>query len=108
MNIKLNKARLEALHVIVGAALHTFPPISMSDKLLYEIVDKINDRMRDKIRKATYNNQVGWGLKLNSVEAKAYYVWFNAISDRVQLAEHYRYESIIARDIVNLIDKEYG
>lgn len=108
MNIKLTKDRLEALHVIVQAALQTFTPVSMSDKLLYELVDKINDRMRDKIRKANYNNQIGWGLKLNSVDAKAFYVWYTAIESRVQIAEHYRYEAIIARDVINKIDKEYG
>lgn len=80
----------------------------MAEKLLHELVDKVNDRIRAKIKKAQYDNRQGYNLKLNSVDAKALYCWYRHIELSVNESGHYTYEMIVANDIIHLIDKEYA
>jgi hypothetical protein len=108
MNIKLTKERLEALHVLLNAALHIFRPTTMSDMLLNEIVDKVNDRIASKLRKSAYDNRVGYGLKLNSVDARALYIWYQRNMRQVELSENFHYESIVANEVMNQIERQYG
>ncbi|WP_143960258.1 hypothetical protein [Litoribacter populi] len=106
MNFKLNRTQLEGIHYLLTAALRMHQPTNMADSLLTELVDGVNDRIRAKIKKAEFNNKTGFSLKLNSKEAKALYCWFNQIEQ--SMGEHYQYECIITRQIVNDIDKEYA
>lgn len=108
MTIKLKKNQLEALHTLLTAALILTPPKDMAGSLLHELVDGINDRIRSKLKKAQYDNRVGYGLKLKSIDAKALYVWYLHIEAGLKESNHYQYECIIARNIVNQIDKEYA
>jgi hypothetical protein len=104
----MTQRRLEALHTLLTAALKTFQPSDMPEKLLYELVDKINDRIRAKLKKNQYDNRVGNSLKLNSVDAKALYCWYRHIELGMNETGHYTYEMIVAKDVIHLIDKEYA
>ncbi|AEL23874.1 hypothetical protein Cycma_0089 [Cyclobacterium marinum DSM 745] len=104
----MTQRRLEALHILLTAALKTFLPADIPEKLLYELVDKLNDRIRAKMKKSLYDNRQGYSLKLNSVEAKALYCWYRHIELSMKEAGHYTYEMIVANDIIHLIDKEYA
>lgn len=80
----------------------------MASKLLYEIVDGINDKMAKKLKKLAYGTEGGFSLTLTSIEAKALFCWLGHIDESGELTESYKYESIVAREVVAQIDHEYA
>lgn len=108
MTIKLNKRQLEALHTLIGAALNMIRPQNIADSLVHELVDGINDRIRAKLKKSEYDSRTGYSLKLKSIDAKALHVWYLNIESRINEGNAYHYESLVAREVIHQIDKEYA
>ncbi len=107
MNIKLTAPQLEGIHLLINMALNIYKPDNIGESLLHEIVDKVNDKIRLKLKRKQFDNKVGNNLTLTSVEAKAFYVWYNQICAQIH-EEHYQYERIVATQIINQIDRVYA
>ncbi|MFD2961337.1 MULTISPECIES: helix-turn-helix domain-containing protein [Olivibacter] len=107
MTIKLNIDQLEGVTLLVTAALNAYKPDNLGESLLYEIVDKVNDRLKAKIKKRQFENRVGTSITLSSIEAKAFHCWYNQIVTIFQ-EDSYRYERSVAASILNQIDKVYA
>ncbi|MDM8176870.1 helix-turn-helix domain-containing protein [Olivibacter sp. 47] len=107
MTVKLNINQLEGVTLLVTAALNAYKPDNLGESLLYEIVDKVNDRLKAKIKKRQFENRVGTSITLSSIEAKAFHCWYNQIVTIFQ-EDSYRYERTVANAILNQIDKVYA
>jgi hypothetical protein len=108
MRLKLTKTQLEGLHLILTQSLNRTEPDNIPDALIHELVDKLNERVRSRVRKAMGTSQNGYGLTLNSVEAKALYCWWMRVQDDEYWPMHYRYESIVMNKVAHDIDREYA
>jgi len=106
MKVKLTQTQLEGLHILLNVALKTNPPIDMASKLLFEIVDGINDKIAAKMKKLQRNPAAGYGLSLTSIESKGLYCWLGKIDARI--AEDYQYETLVANNVVAQIDQVYA
>jgi hypothetical protein len=82
-------------------------PYDIPSKLLHEIVDGINDRLGAGIKKATTRGKIEHSLNLTNVEAMALHCWYHQL-ELPEDQENYRYETIIARQIVAQIDQEFA
>lgn len=106
MKIKLTKTQLEGTHNLLRVMLRETRPETMADKLVYEIVDGISDKIAKKLKKLQYENNGGYGLSLTSIEAKALYCW---MLNQLHLYEsNYHYEAIVGLGIMGDIDQEYA
>lgn len=108
MKVKLSKNQLEGFHTLLNVALKLNKPYDMASKLLFEIVDGINDKIARKLKKLTYGSEGGYSLSLTSIEAKALFCWIGHIDESGELSESYKYESIVSREVVAQIDREYA
>lgn len=107
MTIKLSHAQFVNVHNMLSDVLDTYQPANIAEKLLHEIVDGINEKMRKRIKKMQFGNKAGTTLKLTSIEAKAFYTWYMQLS--VEVPANYVYECVaIDSQIINPIDKEYA
>lgn len=107
MTIKLSKGQFEHVHAMLTDVLDTYRPANIAEKLLHEIVDGINEKMRKRLKNLQFGNKAGTTLKLTSIEAKAFYTWYMQLS--VDVPTHYVYECVaIDSQIINPIDKEYA
>jgi hypothetical protein len=106
MKIKLTKNQLEGINTLIKVMLSQTTPYEMPDKLLYEIVDGISDKISKKLKKLQYETAGGYGLSLTSIEAKALYCWLTNLCHLYEPAYHY--ESLVATSIVGEIDQEYA
>lgn len=107
MTIKLTSPQLEGIHLLMNTVLNLYKPENVAESLLHEIVDKINDKIRQKLKRKQFDNKVGNNLKLTSVEAKAFYVWYQQTACIVR-GNEYQYERIVAMQIINQIDRAYA
>jgi fatty acid/phospholipid biosynthesis enzyme len=106
MKIKLTKTQLEGIHTLIRVMLRDAACEEMADKLLYEIVDGISDKITKRMKKLQYENNGGYGLSLSSIEAKALYCW---LTNQIHIYDAaYQYESIVATGIIGEIDQEYA
>lgn len=92
----------------MNVALKMNEPYDMPSKLLFEIVDGINDKLAKKLKKLAYGTEGGFALSLTSIESKALYCWLSHIDESGELTETYQYESIVAREVVAQIDQVYA
>lgn len=108
MTIKLSAQQFEHLHAMLTDVLDAYQPSNIPEKLLHEIVDGINEKMRKRIKKMHFGNRrAGTTLKLTSIEAKAFYTWYMQLS--IDVPANYVYECIaIDSQFINPIDKEYA
>lgn len=106
MRIKLTKTQLEGIHNLLKVMLREVECEEMADKLLYEIVDGISDKITKKLKKLQYNTEGGYSLSLTSIEAKALFCW---LTNQIHFYdEAYQYETIVATGIIGEIDQEYA
>jgi hypothetical protein len=106
MKIKLTKTQLEGIHTLIKVMLSQTKPYEMADKLVFEIVDGISDKITRKMKKLQYEPTVGYGLSLTSIEAKALYCWLTNLCHLYD--NDYQYESMVATTVVGEIDQEYA
>lgn len=105
MKIKLTRAQLEGLYLLITTGLENTAPEGVAAKLMYVLVDKLNERIRTKLRKLDNGSTCGYSLSLNEVEAMAFYCWYrNVCEELVGL----QYERLVAQQCVNEIDREYA
>lgn len=107
MTIKLSAQQYESVHYLLTQALEAYRPSNIAEKLLHEIVDGINEKMRKRMKRRQFDNRAGNTLKLTSVEAKGFYTWYMQIAAYV--GDNYTYERIaIDSQFITPIDKEYA
>lgn len=106
MTIKLTHNQLEGLQLLVAVILDFTEPDNMAESLLFELMHKINDRMIAQLKRKQFNNRTGSSLRLNSIESKAFWCWYNQVGTIVP--HNYHYERIVATDVINQIDKVYA
>lgn len=107
MTIKLTHNQLEGLQLLVQSILNITDPENMAESLLFELMHKINDRMIAKLKRKMFDNRTGSNLRLNSIESKAFYCWYNQIGALVK-EDQYTYERNVATNVINQIDKVYA
>lgn len=108
MTIKLNLQQLEHVHYLLTEVLEQRRPADIAEKLLHEIVDKINERMRTRIRSRQNGSIAGTTFKLSPIEAMGFYTWYLQIG-AAYFPDQYLYErNAIDSEIMNKIDREYA
>ena len=106
MKVKLNRQKLEAFNNLLTWLLVAYDCTNMADKLLFEIVDVINDKLTIKLKKISRDNKVTSNVKLTNIEAKALYVWYVQLAAIVGNGQ-YVYEKCIVDGIVRDIEQQY-
>jgi|GEM_PF-1928172 len=107
MTIKLNQNQLEGLFILTEYLLNEHKYDNMGESLLYEIVFKIKEKIRSKLSRKQFDNRAGNSLSLTSIEAKAFYVWYNQ-NAIIATEENWTYERIVGTEVINQIDKTYA
>lgn len=104
MNVKLSlsKNQLEAIHMLVKDGRKRNTPFNVPDSLLDDLMDKLQERLRNKIKKLTTDRKK-LKLTLTSVEAKAFYCWYQNI--QTDMEPNYQYEVIVCDQVYREIDK---
>jgi hypothetical protein len=106
MKIKLTQNQVSGFHILLSHALKLNQPTDMASKLLFEIVDGINDKLSRKLKKLERSNAGGYSLALTSIESKALFCWLTQIEGEFE--EDYQYECLVARNVVMQIDQVYA
>jgi hypothetical protein len=107
MKLKLTKSQMNGLHLLISVLLD-YDSKSLLILLLQELVEKINERLRNKIRKAENSEKLEHSFSLNSIEAKAFYCWYYNMRESLTWSESLHYERGVADHIFNQIDKEHA
>lgn len=106
MKLNLNRNQLEGLHLLLTESLRYIKPIVIADKLIHELVDRLNERLRVKMHRVINYGNTSYSIKLNTIEAYALYVYCQSLPDDIK--SMYVYESNTAHRIVMELDKEYA
>ena len=108
MKLKLTFQQLQALHLMVAMLLDTYDsPRKMAEKLVYEIVCNIEVKTGSKVHAIERGSTTTSSVKLTTLEAKAFYIWYLALIALVP-ADSYQYERIVCDRIINEIDKVFS
>lgn len=107
MTIKLTNNQLEGIYILTRYMLDNYAPENIGESLLHEIVFKINEKIRAKLGRKQFDNKTGSNLTLTSIEAKAFYVWFNQNDGHIPEGT-WSYELIVGTNVINQIDKVYA
>lgn len=100
MKIKLNRAQLEGVELLLRVLLNDNKPSNMAERLVYEIVFKLYQKIRAKAEVIGCPRS-GYGLSLTSQEAMAYYIYYqNVVIDTTA----YTYEALQMQRVFNEID----
>ena len=106
MQLKLSKTQLEGFYLLVSEGLKEYPPLDVPEQLVWELMDKLNERLRLKVKKIKSNAKNDMVMTLNKVEACTFYCWYQAIRDNMETT--YQYGVIVTDKIYHQIDKEYA
>lgn len=104
MKLNLKRNELEGLHLLLTESLQFIKPVTIADKLVHELADSLNERIRKKMHRIQYYGNTNYGIKLNSIEAYALYVYCQHLDQSIK--EMYAYESMVAHRVVMAIDQE--
>lgn len=104
VKLTLNKAQLEGWYLLLTDGMERNPPASIPDSLVDELMDKLSERIRSKLRKLTANSRTELKMTLTSIEAKAFYCWYQEVE--TSMRPDYPYEVIVCDGIFRGIDKE--
>lgn len=107
MKIKLNKAKLEALDVLLSMMIRMHRPGNIADKLVHSLVVEIWKKVSIKRTKSVSDYRIKHTLTISDTEAMALHIWYHQYIGEDYL-ESYQYESLVCRNIVDEIDKEYA
>ena len=106
MNTGTNIEQLESLHLVISAGLNHMVREEMAEKLLYEIVDGFNERIRRRLKKHANGSRITGKMTLTSIEAKALYCWYQNMQHTLE--GPYKYECLIGQTLIDKIHKEYA
>lgn len=106
MKVSLTKQQLEGLHLLVTISLAELKPITIPDKLVWSLMDKLNERMRDKIRKMRSERRIDLKMTWSLEESAAFWFFLKAVREEMQ--QDYKYEIIVADRIYHEIEYEYA
>lgn len=100
VKLKMNKSQLGGLHLLLRDGMERNPPENVADSLLHDLMDKLAERLRARIRKLDTDCKY---LTLTYVEAKAFYCWYQNV--KTDMEPQYSYEVIVCDGIYNDIDR---
>jgi hypothetical protein len=107
MKIKLNKSKLEALDILLSMMIRVHKPSNIADRLVHSLVTEVWKKVSIKLTKSVSEYKVRHTLTISDTEAMALHIWYHRyISD--DYMDSYQYESLVCRNIVNEIDREYA
>lgn len=107
MKIKLTKAQLEALRLLLTMMIKLHHPKNMAENLLDTLIRQILEKVSVKLAKSLSEQKVKHTLTLTHAEAMGLHLWFHQLVTE-DILRDYKYESIVCRNIVHEIDREYA
>lgn len=106
MKVKLTKTQLDGLHLLVSKSLEELEPVTIPERMVWSLMDKLNERLRVKIRKMRTETRIDLKMTWNVEEAGAFWLFVRVV--RTEMEELYKYEMLVADRIYHEIDHEYA